>query len=204
MFLVAQMPPFGQLLGLCQPMRPKKFAPGPQMRRLETLRICLVTKGTNLPTAVNKVLGQSAATPQSFDRVSRSCRQTELRGNRKEGSSYIIVDQVPKNFSVEKTKYKARAQEYFRLKYKFSKEDLHLDKESEMDDRALQTTLDFIERGTAELGVGTISYTASNHWRSMLMSAAEVNRVAEDFARSNCLCYFSGVRIWDRLTARGS
>ena len=36
------------------------------------------------------------------------------------------------------------------------------------------------------------------------MSAAEVNRAAEDFARSNCLCYFSGVRIWDRLTARGS
>lgn len=75
MLLVAQMPPFGQLLGLCLPMRPKKFAPGPKMRRLETLRICLVTKGTNLATAVNKVLGQSAAARQSFGQVSRSCRQ---------------------------------------------------------------------------------------------------------------------------------
>lgn len=53
MFLVAQMPPFGQLLGLCLPMRPNKFASGPKTRRLETLRICLVTKGTNVPTAVN-------------------------------------------------------------------------------------------------------------------------------------------------------
>jgi hypothetical protein len=56
---------------------------------------------------------------------------------------------------VKKAKYKARAQEHFRLKYKFSKEDwvLHLDEESEMDDRALQTTLDFIQRGTADLGM---------------------------------------------------
>lgn len=30
---------------------------------------------------------------------------------------------------------------------------------------------------------GTIYYTASNHWTNMLMSAAEVNRVAEDFGR---------------------
>lgn len=60
---------------------------------------------------------------------------------------------MSKNFSVEKAKYKARAQEYFRMKYKLSKEGLHLDQEFGMDDRALQTTLDFIGRGTAELGV---------------------------------------------------
>ena len=49
----------------------------------------------------------------------------------------------PKNIPVKKAKYKARALEHFRLKYKFSKEDwvLRLDEESEMHDRALQTTL---------------------------------------------------------------
>lgn len=54
-----------------------------------------------------------------------------------------------------KAKYKARAQEYFRLKYKSSKEDwvLHLDEESQVDDRVLEITLDFIERGTADLGM---------------------------------------------------
>ncbi|KAJ5328787.1 hypothetical protein N7452_009177 [Penicillium brevicompactum] len=187
MFLVAQMPPFGQLLGLCLPMRPNNFASGPKTRRLETLRICLVTKGTNVPTAVNSArcwdnLPQRHNPSVKFHVLVDSENADELK---QQLPSYVIVDQVPGNFSVKKAKYKARAQEWFRLKYKFSKEDwiLHLDEESEMDDRALQTTLDFIERGTAELGMGTIYYTASNHWTSMLMSAAEVVRVAEDFGR---------------------
>ena len=151
------MPPFGQLLGLCLPMRPNKFASGPKTRRLETLRICLVTKGTNVPTAVNSArcwdnLPQRHNPSVRFHVLVDSENADELK---QQLPSYVIVDQVPGNFSVKKAKYKARAQEWFRLKYKFSKEDwiLHLDEESEMDDRALQTTLDFIERGTAELGM---------------------------------------------------
>ncbi|CAG8030395.1 unnamed protein product [Penicillium salamii] len=186
-FLLLQMPPFGQFLGLCLPMRPNKFADKPRTRRLGTLHVCLVTKGTNVSTAVNSVrcwdnLSQRENPSVKFHVLLDSENSGELE---QQLPSYVVVDKVPESFSVKKAKYKARAQEYFRLKYKFSKEDwvLHLDEESEMDDRALQTTLDFIERGTGELGMGTIYYTASNHWTNMLMSAAEVNRVAEDFGR---------------------
>lgn len=156
-FLLLQMPPFGQLLGLCLPMRPNKFADKPRTRRLGTLHVCLVTKGTNVSTAVNSVrcwdnLSQRENPSVKFHVLLDSETSDELE---QQLPSYVVVDKVPENFSVKKAKYKARAQEYFRLKYKFSKEDwvLHLDEESEMDDRALQTTLDFIERGTGELGM---------------------------------------------------
>ena len=156
-FFLLQMPPFGQILGLCLPMRPNKFAQKPRTRRLGTLRVCLVTKGTNVSTAVNSArcwdsLSQRDNPSVKFHVLVDSESSEELE---QQLPPYVIVDQVPKSFSVKKAKYKARAQEYFRLKYKFSKEDwvLHLDEESEMDDRALQTTLDFIERGTADLGM---------------------------------------------------
>ncbi|KAH8429752.1 uncharacterized protein LDX57_007424 [Aspergillus melleus] len=69
--------------------------------------------------------------------------------------SFVTLDQVPVDVKFRKAKYKARAFEFFRLKYKFSKEDwvLHLDEESEIDDRVIEKTLEFIERGTADFGM---------------------------------------------------
>lgn len=155
--MLLQMPPLGNILGLCLPMRPNKFANKPQTRRLGTLHVCLVTKGTNIATAIRSA--------RCWDRLSRrnhpsikfhalvdSDNADELQ---RQLPSYVILDQVPSHVPVTKAKYKARAQEYFRLKYKFSKEDwvLHLDEESQIDDRVLEITLNFIERGTADLGM---------------------------------------------------
>ncbi|OQD82740.1 hypothetical protein PENANT_c020G03800 [Penicillium antarcticum] len=185
-FQLLQMPPHGNLLGLCLPMQPNKFARRAKSRRLGTLYVCLVTKGTNVQTAINTTKCWDNLKQRDHPSVKfHVLVDSENSDSFSQLPSYIKVDQVPKDVPVKKAKYKARAQEYFRLKYKFSKEDwvLHLDEESEMDDRALQTTLDFIERGTADLGMGTIYYTSANHWKNMFLSAAEVARVTEDYGR---------------------
>lgn len=69
--------------------------------------------------------------------------------------SYIHIDDVPDSFKPKNAKYKARALEFFRQKHNLTKNDwvLHLDEESEIDEYVIETCLDFIERGTAQVGM---------------------------------------------------
>ncbi|GAQ44609.1 hypothetical protein AtubIFM61612_007697 [Aspergillus tubingensis] len=185
--LLLQMPPFGNTLGLCLPIRPNKYANRPKIRRLGTLHVCLVTKGTNVQTVLNStrcwdVLTQRSHPSVRFHVVLDSADNEHFR---RELPSYITIDEVPGTFSAKRAKFKARALEFFRQKYKFSKEDwiLHLDEESEIDERVMRTSLDFIEKGTADYGMGTIYYTSTGHWDKAFTSAAEVMRVTEDYGR---------------------
>ncbi|RAL02631.1 glycosyltransferase family 2 protein, partial [Aspergillus ibericus CBS 121593] len=159
----------------------------PTIRRLGTLYVCLVTKGTNAQTVVNSVrcwdtLPQRDHPSVRFHVVLDSSDPGDLP---RQLPSYVTIDQVPEVVPVKKARFKARALEHFRQKYNFSKEDwiLHLDEESEIDDRVMRTSLDFIEKGTADFGMGTIYYTSTNHWKNAFLSAAEVSRLAEDFGR---------------------
>ncbi|KAJ5807840.1 hypothetical protein N7474_009109 [Penicillium riverlandense] len=104
---------------------------------------------------------------------------------REELAPYIKVDQVPRVVETKKAMYKARALEYFRQKQRLTRDDwvLHLDEESQIDESVIKTCLDFIERGHADFGIGTIFYTSANHWRNAFLSAAEVGRLAEDFGQ---------------------
>lgn len=160
--LLLQMPPFGNTLGLCLPIRPNKYANRPKIRRLGTLHVCLVTKGTNVQTVLNStrcwdVLTQRSHPSVRFHVVLDSADNEHFR---RELPSYITIDEVPGTFSAKRAKFKARALEFFRQKYKFSKEDwiLHLDEESEIDERVMRTSLDFIEKGTADYGMVWISF----------------------------------------------
>ncbi|KAF7590859.1 hypothetical protein BBP40_002273 [Aspergillus hancockii] len=187
LLLLLQMPPCGNTLGLCLPMRPNKFTTRPKTRRLGTLYVCLVTKGTNVQTLVKSA--------RCWDTLSQrghpSVRFHVLVDCNDSGDlytllpSYVTLDEVPDFVPVKRARFKARALEHFRQKYKFSKEDwiLHLDEESEIDDRVMRTTLDFIERGTADFGMGSIYYTSANHWKNAFLSAAEVLRLTEDYGR---------------------
>lgn len=47
-FLLGQLPPYSMLWGLCLPMRPFAYEKSPKGRYFRELRVCLVTKGTNL------------------------------------------------------------------------------------------------------------------------------------------------------------
>lgn len=47
-FLLGQLPPYSILLGLCLPMRPFAYKKSPKGRYFRELKVCLVTKGTNV------------------------------------------------------------------------------------------------------------------------------------------------------------
>ncbi|PYI04605.1 hypothetical protein BO78DRAFT_166604 [Aspergillus sclerotiicarbonarius CBS 121057] len=186
-FFFIQLPPYANTLGLCLPMQPFKYSKGPKTRRLGTLRVCLVTKGTNVQAAIKSARCWDVLTQRNHPSVRFHVLVDNDNGDefRQQLPSYITVDQVPKHVPSKRALYKARALEHFRQKYKLSKEDwvLHLDEESEIDEHVMVTSLDFIERGTALFGNGTIYYTSTNHWASTFLSAAEVVRLAEDYGR---------------------
>lgn len=116
--------------------------------------------------------------------------------------SYVHVDEVPRSFRPANARYKARVLEYFRRSQNLGNDDwvLHLDEEAEVDGDVIRGCLDFIERGTAHVGMvyslrvlsssqailmgqGTTHYNSFNHWTNPFLSTVEVNRVAEDFGR---------------------
>lgn len=47
-FLLGQLPPYSVLWGLCLPMRPFAYKKSPKGRYFRELKVCLVTKGTNV------------------------------------------------------------------------------------------------------------------------------------------------------------
>lgn len=51
--LLGQLPPYASIFGLCLPMKPFAYARSPKRRSFQTLRICLVTKGTNFQVETN-------------------------------------------------------------------------------------------------------------------------------------------------------
>ena len=127
--------------------------------------------------------------------------------------SFIHVCEVPSDFVTKRAKYKARALEYFRQYANLDHDDwvLHLDEESNIDEKVIKACFDFIERGNEHIGMvmtlslsrffgknfpvylystytdrfallqGTIYYNAENHWKNKFLSVAEMLRIAEDF-----------------------
>lgn len=115
---------------------------------------------------------------------------------------FVNVVNVPASFQPAHAKYKGWALEWCRLHWKLSELDwvLHLDEETEIDEYLVQACLDFIERGTEDVGMvyvalqlssyttlkhvqGTIYYTSHNYWKNPFLTTAEIFRVAEDFGR---------------------
>jgi hypothetical protein len=85
-------------------------------------------------------------------------------------ASYVEVDQVPSSFRPARARYKARVLENFRRKQEPTEDDwvLHLDEESEIDEYALRTCLDFIERGTENIGMVRL-FISSMTWVSEMV-----------------------------------
>ncbi|KAL4899973.1 hypothetical protein BDW74DRAFT_188840 [Aspergillus multicolor] len=193
-FLCAQYPPYSSVLGLCLPIKPHANKTAVKWRTFNKLRVCLVTKGTNYETVL-----QSA---RHWDIIRHPGVEFHVVVDGENGHifkgalpAYIHIDDVPNAFEPKQAKYKARVLEFFRQKWSLGKDDwvLHLDEESEIDEYALQTCLDFIERGQGDIGMGTIYYNGASHWSNSLLSAAEVMRIADDYGR-----FQLPVRLFDR------
>ncbi|KAL5358918.1 glycosyltransferase family 2 protein [Aspergillus floccosus] len=178
------IPPYSNTWGLCLPIRPFRYAQSPLQRKMGTLRVCLVTKGTNFKTVLNSASCWDALKHPSirFHIITEGDAAEKFR---QALPSYIEVDAIPVSFCSRNAKHKARALEYFRQSQVLTKDDwvLHLDEESEIDASVVKACVDFVERGTAHIGMGTIYYNSANHWKNSVLSAAEVARVAEDFGR---------------------
>ncbi|KAJ5864995.1 uncharacterized protein N7529_006911 [Penicillium soppii] len=171
-FLLSQLPPYSILWGLCLPMRPFAQADSTKKRVFRELKVCLVTKGTNVQTVLNSVkpwrfCKQSSSV--SFHVILDSC---EDRFKAKL-PRFVNIVKVPASFQPDHAKYKGRALEWCRQLWKLSDQDwvLHLDEETEIDEYLVNACLNFIERGTEQVGM------------SGFLTTAEVFRVAEDFGR---------------------
>ncbi|KAJ5681050.1 hypothetical protein N7536_012189 [Penicillium majusculum] len=171
-FLLGQLPPYSILLGLCLPMRPFAYKKSPKGRYFRELKVCLVTKGTNVQVSY-------LYPPLSI--LSHYIKAHALAAL----PDFVNVVNVPASFQPAHAKYKGRALEWCRLHWKLSDLDwvLHLDEETEIDEYLVQACLDFIEGGTEDVGMGTIYYTSHNYWKNPFLTTAEVFRVTEDFGR---------------------
>ncbi|KAJ6559523.1 glycosyl transferase family group 2-domain-containing protein [Mycena capillaripes] len=182
-----QVPPFANVWGLCLPMHPFFYARAPLTRSFKTLRICLVTKGTNFKTVVNSVHQWEDLRRHSFLRFHVLSDEGKGEELRKALPSFVQIIEVPgpSIFRTSKAKYKARALEFYRQQQNLSKDDwvLHLDEESLIDEASVHACVDFILGGEAQIGMGTIYYNGVNHWQNSFLSAAEVTRIADDFGQ---------------------
>ncbi|KAK4995386.1 hypothetical protein LTR66_004779 [Elasticomyces elasticus] len=166
------------------PINPFRYRDKPKIRRLDHLRVCLVTRGTNVETVLNTIadwdrLGQ-VDDRITFHIVVDSGSDISWHENAPACAKFHIV---PTDWHPPLARYKARALEYFRLDIALSNDDwvLHLDEETQVDHFGLRTCLDFIEAGTLHIGSGTIFYNSSAHWTNPFLATAELTRVTADF-----------------------
>ena len=160
-------------MGLLTPARSFNL-PKFEERILDTLYICLVTKGV-----------QKETIRRSYEAMrSLEAHNVKLR---------IVTDchidvphiLVPESFKLNFGRYKARALEYFRVQTHLGENDwvLHLDEESVLDAHGLQACLDFIRRSRSLLGQGQILYNNHNFWKHPILTAADCIRVADDLGK---------------------
>jgi hypothetical protein len=161
--LLASSIPFGYIVGICWPTKPFENRNKPKTRPFKHLRICLVTRGENVQTVRNTI-----------------ANWTELYSIDEKHTFHIVLDQglspaleeslpnfvdvilVPRDFQPPKAKYKARALEYARVVMDLGPQDwvLHLDEETQIDAYAVQTCLDFVERGDRHFGMVSLLIVA--------------------------------------------
>jgi hypothetical protein len=154
--LLASSIPFGYAIGICWPTRPFENRGKPKTRTFQHLRICLVSKGENVQTVLNTI--ENWAELRSIDErlvfhviLDQGLSPSLARGI----PDFVDVILVPRDFQPPKAKYKARALEYARVAMNLGPEDwvLHLDEETQIDAYAVQTCLEFVERGDRQFGM---------------------------------------------------
>ncbi|KAF9878423.1 cre-bre-3 protein [Colletotrichum karsti] len=184
--LIAQMPPYVSVIGLCMPMRPAANAQAPVKRDFRSLRVCLVTKGTNFDTVMRatRAWAQLQNIPGVRFHVVLDDEKREVQF-RQALPSFVQIIVVPSAFTPNKAKYKARALEFYRRNQQLSSRDwvLHLDEESMIDADVMDSCIDFITRSDLDVAMGTLHYNDVNHWKNGFLTTAETLRSQEDFGK---------------------
>lgn len=172
-FVLSQMPPYANIIGLSMPTRPYQYAQRPKRRTFNSLKVCLVTKGTNVQVSPTETTLITITEPNPVKTVLTSARQWEGLEHHKKLQFHVVVDDensadfcrelpsfikvitIPASFSTKQAKYKARALEFYRQREGLTAQDwvLHLDEESRIDAAVVKSCLDFIERGDEDMGM---------------------------------------------------
>lgn len=168
--------------GLVLPYRTPKFASNEDVpkRRLDNLYILTVTKGDN-KEAVYRSWNAHKHLEKLFPQV-----RVHVLTDEPYYFDNINCYTCPKSFMTNKSKYKARALEWYRQTMRYTEFDwvLHLDEESVIDDESIKRVLDFISYETdCHWGQGPILYNQYRYWKNPFFTVADALRVGDDLAR---------------------
>jgi hypothetical protein len=91
----------------------------------------------------------------------------------------------PQDFSTSRSKYKARALEWYRRTLCLTEHDwiLHLDEESCIDSDGVEQVLNFIRYTKYQMGQGPIFYNQYLYWKNPVWTVADALRVGDDVSR---------------------
>ncbi|KAJ1554423.1 hypothetical protein HK096_003609, partial [Nowakowskiella sp. JEL0078] len=170
------------LFGLALPFRTPKFLYHDKLkkRRCDNFYILTVTRGNNRETVY-----RSWNAHKHLERLHPSVRVHVLT-DEPFFFENINCYTCPKAFATAKSKYKARALEWYRQTMRYTEFDwvLHLDEESVIDDETVRRCLEFIwyEENCA-WGQGVILYNQYKFWNNWIFTIADSLRVGDDLSR---------------------
>ncbi|KAI8804007.1 glycosyl transferase family group 2-domain-containing protein [Cladochytrium replicatum] len=181
--------------GLALPFRTPKFLyhDGLRKRRCDNLYILTVTRGNNREAVYRAWNGH-----KHLERLHPSVRVHVLT-DEPFFFENINCYTCPKAFSTARSKYKARALEWYRQTMRYTEHDwvLHLDEESVIDDESVRRCLEFIwYEHDYHMGQGVILYNQYQYWKNWVFTVADALRVGDDLSRFQLQFSYIHRPIW--------
>ena len=149
-------------------------------RRVDNLYILTVTKGDNKEAVMR------AWNAHKHLEALDPCVRVHVLTDEPHFFDNINCFTCPKSFQTARSKYKARALEWYRQTMRYTEYDwvLHLDEESVIDDHSVMQTLDFIRyERQCTWGQGVILYNQYRYWKNWMFTVGDAIRVGDDLAR---------------------
>jgi hypothetical protein len=170
------------LFGLGLPFRTPKFLYHDKLRkrRCDNFYILTVTRGNN-----REAVYRAWNAHRHLERLHPSVRVHVLT-DEPFFFENINCYTCPKDFSTSKSKYKARALEWYRQTMRYTEYDwvMHLDEESVIDDETVRRCLEFIwYEDDCHWGQGVILYNQYRYWTNWIFTVADGLRVGDDMSR---------------------
>ncbi|KAI8819193.1 glycosyl transferase family group 2-domain-containing protein [Fimicolochytrium jonesii] len=171
-------------LGLILPLHnapaPKKATATEQPRRVDNLYILTVTKGDNKEAVMR------AWKAHKHLELLDPCVRVHVLTDEPNFFEGINCYTCPKSFTTSRSKYKARALEWYRQTMRYTEHDwiLHLDEESVIDDESVARILEFVKwKKEYTWGQGIIMYNQYHFWKNPFYTVADGLRVGDDLSR---------------------
>ncbi|KAJ3013797.1 hypothetical protein HKX48_005517 [Thoreauomyces humboldtii] len=151
-----------------------------QPRRVDNLYILTVTKGDNKSAVMR------AWDAHKHLELLDPCVRVHVLTDEPNHFENINCYTCPREYSTQRSKYKARALEWYRSTMRYTEHDwiLHLDEESVIDDESVRRVLEFCRwQKQYTWGQGVIMYNQYHFWKNPFYTVADALRVGDDLSR---------------------